>query len=344
MKISSFITLIIILLFSCGTDEYKIQKAWIGKYEVQYSGAQGEQISKTALRQIIQFDQDSLVIKRFPFNFFNGESSKRTSQAYKILDNQILTAQDTFNIQNVFSDGLIISFDSEYTKRIVYEELVRYNQAERANELIDFLISNTFTTQKDTTIMEFRKNWSYVSPSFNFGAGSNQSWMIDTFENELFLVFDGSYGAAIQIKDFNNNQVVGKIYYKDNIEVIWNKFENEKGFEISQIIGEWERIQEPMPQPPIGDGKKYYDKEFLRITRNEIIRYEGFRRDSISWEFNRGKNIIILPDYDTVRNRLGRQWNIKSIESDTLTLERKGRLVGTRNSNIEMSKFKRKNE
>lgn len=342
MKISLVKILIIVLLFSCGTNEDKIQKTWVGKYEVQHSDSKGERISETPLRQIIQFNKDSFIIKRYPINLYLEGIGERISQAYKIQENQILTSKDTFNIQNVFSDSLIISFDSSHTKRIIYEELERYNQAERANELIEFLTSNTFTTQEDTIIIEFRNNRKYVSPSFNFGAGGNQFWMIDTFEDELFLVFDGFLGAVIQITNFNSNQIRGKIYYKDNIEIIWNKFENEIEFNNSQLIGEWEKIQEPMPPPPIEDEKEYYNKEFLRIADNKITRYEGFRKDTVDWEFNRGKNIIIFPNYDRARSRLGKQWNIMSIENDTLTLKRRVKSSGNWNSNVTTDKFKRK--
>ena len=342
MKISLVKILIIVSLFSCGTNKDKIQKVWIGKYEVQHSDSKGERINETPLRQIIQFNKDSFIIKRYPINLYIEGTSERISQAYKIQENQILTSKDTFNIQNVFSDSLIISFDSGYTKRIVYEELERYNQAERADELMEFLTSNTFTTQEDTIKMEFRKNRKYVSPSFNFGAGSNQFWMIDTFEDELFLVFDGFLGAVIQITNFNSNQIRGKVYYKDNIEITWNKFENEVGFNGSQLIGEWEKIQELMPPPPVEDEEEYYNKEILKIGENKITRYEGFRKDTVNWEFNRGKNIIIFPNYDRARSRLGKQWNIMSIEKDTLTLKRRVKSIGNWNSNITTDKFKRK--
>jgi hypothetical protein len=323
MKISPVKTLIILLLFSCGTNGDKIQKIWISKYEVHHSDSEKEEISEKKLRQIIRFDKDSLTIKRYPINLYLEGIGESVSQAYKIQKNQILTSKDTINIQNIFSDSLIFSLDSDCTKRIVYEELDRYSQGGRANELVEFLTSNTFATQEDTVVVEFRKNRKYVSPSFNFGSGSNQFWTIDTFEDELFLVFDGFFGGVIQIVDFTPDQIVGKIYYKENVEIIWNKLEDEIGFEESQIIGEWERIENPIPPPLIDDKEEYFEKELLSISKERILRYEGFRADTLSWELNRGKNIIILNNDYEVERRIGRQWIIISIEKDTLTLNRK---------------------
>lgn len=341
MKISLYKTLIIFLLFSCGTNNDEIQKTWIGKYEVQHSDTEGERINQTPLKHIIQIQEDSFIIKRFPIDFFDNESSIRISQEYKIIENKILTSTDTFTIQNIFSDSLIISFKTGYTKRTIYEELERYNQAERADELFELLTSNTFTIMEDTIIIEFQKNGKYVSPNFNYGRPGNRLWIIDTFENELFLVFNGISGVVIQIENFNSNQVRGKIYYKNNIEVIWNKLENEIGFKISQLLGEWEKIQEPIP-PFLTNEKEHYDKETLKVAKNNLIRYEGFKKDTFNWEFNRGKNIILFTDFDSVKKGIGNHWNINSIENDTLTLERKGSFFGGWGANVDLSRFIRK--
>lgn len=341
MKINLIQILILLSFFSCETKKDKIQKTWIGKYEVFHSGSEDEWISETALRKIIEFDKDSLLIKPFHFNFIDDDN-EQISMAYEIVGNQILTIQDTFNIQNIFTDSLIISFDSRHSKRIIYEELIRYNQADREKELLELLTSNTFTTQEDSIIIEFRENGKFVSRSFNFGEGSNQFWMIDKFENELFLVFDGFLGAAIQIQDFNSKKILGKIYYKENIDVIWNKLENEIGFEISEIMGEWEQTETSTLPPPIDNDEEYFEKELLKISKDKILKYEGFRIDTLNWELNRGKSIMIFNLDFSVKRRIGKQWNIMSIENDTLTLERKRRRIGELNSNIITSKFKRK--
>jgi hypothetical protein len=158
----------------------------------------------------------------------------------------------------------------------------------------------------------------------------------------LFLVFDGFFGGVIQIVDFTPDQIVGKIYYKENVEIIWNKLEDEIGFEESQIIGEWERIENPIPPPLIDDKEEYFEKELLSISKERILRYEGFRADTLSWELNRGKNIIILNNDYEVERRIGRQWIIISIEKDTLTLNRKVKSFYDWSSNVSTDKFKRK--
>ena len=341
MKINLVLILILISFLSCETNKTKIQKTWIGKYEVYHSDSKGERISETALRKILKFEDDSLIIKSFHFNFID-DNNEQVSEPYQIKDNQIITPKDTSRIQNVFADSLIISINSSYSKRVVFEELIRYNQAKREKELIELLTSNTFTTQEDTITIEFRKNGKYVSRSFNFGAGSNQFWMTDKFENELFLVFDGFFGAVVQIQDFTSNQIIGKIYYKDNVDITWNKLDDEIGFEMSQIVGEWEQIENPSLPPPIDNEDEYYEKELLTISENEIINYHGFRKDSLSWELNRGKNIIILNNKNVVERRIGKQWNIISIENDILTLERKKRLISESYSKKRKEKFKRK--
>lgn len=345
LKTSSLFIVISLSILSCQSSNNKIQKTWISKYDVFYSESEGEMIGEFALRKIIQFRQDSILIKQFNFNCFEEEEGTKLMH-YKRKDNLIFMDKDTFNLIGIYPDSLIMSLQSNYPERIIYEKLDRYEQAKRENELIKLLTTHTFTTQNDTIKIEFRKNGTYVSPSFNFGEGSNQCWMIDKFEDELFIVFDGFLGAAVQIKSFNDHQIIGKIYYIENIEVTWNKIDPEVGYELSDLIGNWEKLEIPPlpPPPPVGDDIIYYEKEVLKISEHQIMNFEGYRKDTLDWEFNREKNIMILNSDLKVRFRVGKQFNIKSLENDTLILEERNRRIAGSYAKTQISKFKKLNK
>jgi hypothetical protein len=280
-----------------------------------------------------------LTIKNFYFDFLTDDNEE-ISISYLIRENKILLEDDSLLIQTIFEDSLVFSSNLDYPRKVVYEKLQRYNQADEEQELFDFITSNIFSIQEDTVQIEFRNNGKYVSDNFKVGVGSNQFWMIDKFESELFLVLDGFWGAAFHIENFNSERIVSKIYWTENKEIIFNKVNQESGFYISEIIGEWEKEENPIPSPPVENVKQFYNEEFLKISESEILRFEGFQRDTFKWELNRGKNIILL---EGNRNKWNpKQWNILSIEDEFLTLKRERRFRNTSGERIEIMKFKRK--
>ena len=126
MKTSLVKILIIFSFLSCEINKDKIKKTWVGKYRVSHSNSEGKGISEIGLRNIIKFDNDSLLIKNFQLSLID-DNKEQVSLQYELVKNQILTSKDTFNIQNIFTDSLIISLNQGNSKKIVYEELSRYN-------------------------------------------------------------------------------------------------------------------------------------------------------------------------------------------------------------------------
>ena len=338
MKLHFVKILLIFIICGCGTsNKEKIQKTWIGKYNVLNVGTKNERLGHNGVRSILKFEEEQLTTKRFHDDFIT-DSNEEVSKSYKIKDKKILLEDDSMLIQTIFEDSLVFFSDSY---KVVYEKLQRYNQGQREKELFDFITSNTFSIQEDTVQIEFRKDGTYVSDNFKVGVGSNQLWMLDKFEDELFLVLDGFWGGAFHIENLDAEKIVSKFYWRENKEIIFKRVNEEIGFEVSQIVGEWERDEDPMPPLPVlPTERKYYNKEFLKISQGEILRFKGYRRDTFQWELNRGRDIMIL-DGNRRKYWNPKQWNIFSIENDTLILEREARINLPSGSGIEVVKFNR---
>jgi len=320
MKIQFIIILMLSLVCLCCTSDNKtIQKTWIGKYVTYDAETKNESIDP--IRTILKFEQEHLIKKDFHFDFIT-DHNEEMSEPYKIKANQILLGDDSLLIQSISNDSLVFFSYLDSTEKIVYEQLPKHNQAHREQELFDFLTSNSFLAQVNTRI-EFMNNGRYILDDLNAGGGANQFWRIDKFESELFLVYDGPWGTVFHIKNFDNKKIATEIYWKENKEFIFNTIKRESDFDLSNISGEWSRVESPPPPPlpPLfNTTKKFYTEEFLKISDSEILRFDGFKRDTFKWEINREKDIIILKGH---RNKwYDRQWNILSIEDDTLILRR----------------------
>jgi hypothetical protein len=339
MKLHLVKILLVLIIGGCITNKEKIKKTWIGKYEIQNTGTENERIMHSGIRRILKFDDKKLITKNFHFDFLTDDNNE-VSKSFQIVENQIILKEDTLSIKDISNDSLVFFSNSEYPSKVVYEKLPNHNQVKREKDFFDFITSNSFLIQEDTVKIEFSPNGKYVSDNFKVGVGSNQFWMIDKFENELFLVLDGFWGAVFHIERFDSKRIVSKIYWKENKEIIFNKIDKETGFNISEIIGEWEQQGNLIPPPPVENEEEFYNDETLKISESEIIKFEGFQRDTFTWELNRGKDIIILEGNKNIWNP--KQWNILSIEDDILTLKRKRRFKNLSGNIIETMKFKRK--
>lgn len=311
-----FLIMFLICCFTigCNTNENTIEKTWIGKYIGYYSDSTDY---NRPLNIILEFKKDSLKINDFEFRFGAAKPDDYFG-LYKLDNKKLITTVDTIQIDTLVSDSLIfVEYHGEKMKK-VFVPLSTYNQANREAEFLEFLTSNTFTNRKSEQI-EFRSDRKYFERNLKYNK-PNKYWTTYIHQNELFLLFESS--VATQIIDFDSTQIKGKFHHHKDKDVLFKKINSVSEFNTSQITGNWQRIMDARPDPPIMGGE-FYQKEILKITPDTILRFEGHRRDTITWQFNRDQNSIILNSDYKVKERLGDHWNIVSIEKNILTLERR---------------------
>ena len=257
---------ILLLLNGCYSRENDLQKNWIGKYSAHDASTEGESISRVE-RRILKFKNDSLTIKKFYYDFISDTSYTHTS-AYDLENNLLIVfdkdKRDTIKIE-LFKDSIaLVYYDSS---RSVFEKLPKYELASKESELYEFLISSSFE-MLDSIRVEFRENATLIIPNINVFLGDNQIWMIDKFEEELFLVIDGIFGFVLQISEINSDNFRGTIYGKPNKEIVFRKLTNKTQFEIEKLAGEWIEVIDKSnpPPPPIFDKKgNSYEREHLNF-------------------------------------------------------------------------------
>lgn len=336
---------ILIFLNGCNSRENGVQQNWIGKYSVHHANTKDESISN-GQRSIFKFEKDRLTVKKFYFDFISDTNDIYTTK-YNLDNNSILVSnegkRDTFKFE-LSDDSLSLSYFNYYERKSVFEKLPEYRLAYKESELYDFLISSSFV-MLDSIRVEFRDNGRLIIPNFDFSLGDNQFWMIDKFEEELFLVVDGLFGFVLQLSEINTDNFKGTIYGNQNKVIVFNKKPDETKFEIEDIIGDWvefrdENIPPPPPPPIFDEERKFFEKEELSFNENTIIKRSFFRIDTIKWETNREQDLILLPELDMPIRK--RKWKIVSLNDRKLIIDRIPRIRNMHSTQIERKIFKRK--
>lgn len=334
---------ILIFMIGCNSEGDELQNLWIGKYIVHDPNTENESFSN-APRNIFKFDKDSLKVKRF-YSDFSTDTNDINGVEYQLKDEMILLKTegkfDTFNIE-ISLDSLAIIYDLDYPRKIVYSRLSKYNLANRESEFQKLLLSSSYNIF-DSVRIEFQDNASLIIPNFDFNVGDDQLWMIDKYKEELFLVVDGFFGFVLHIKEINTEGFVGIIYGKVNKEIEFKKADQETKFEINELIGEWIEFKPKnlLPPPPIfNEEKEFYEKEQLLITDSTIQRSHFFKVETIKWNSNREKDLILLPEFDFQTKR--KKWKIVLLTDKELILDRILKKNYNKVSSIERTKFVRK--
>jgi len=330
----------------------ELQQIWIGKYSIQHTGTEYESIHNIRRhRSIVKFEKDSLRIKVFNSDFITDTNDIVTID-YKVRNDRILLFEegklmDTLNYE-LTEDNLSFNSYSDYGRRTVFVKLPEYNLANRESEFNKLLISSSFETS-DMERADFMSNGRLIISNSNTYHGGNSFWMIDKFEEELFLVgidADVLGGFVLQVNQINTDSFKGTIYGIQNKEIVFNKLSIEAKFKIEKLIGEWiefrhENQPPPPPLPPrprvFDEEREFFEKEHLYFDDSIIIKKRFSRIDTIKWETNIEQDLILLP-YELDLPVRRRNWKIVSLNNKELIIERMSKY----GNQIERKKFERK--
>ena len=198
MKSFSSILIIIFLLFGCQSEGVRLKGVWIEKYTSNINANGEEYISLDQRRRILDFRNDTVLVKNFYVHFYNRES--RIDTGTYSLNDQHLSIEYAAEINEygctITSDSLVLDFYSENPEISILRRLPEYNLGKLDSVFYEKLISSSFQIL-DSIRIEFNDYGEIITPSFNLNFGDQQLWTLETYGGELFLLVDGIFGLFV---------------------------------------------------------------------------------------------------------------------------------------------------
>lgn len=347
MKNIFSIIIISFILFSCEKPELESEseQVWIGTHNYQNSGSS---LSDNSPRQVYFFEKDSLIYKNFFFQFI-GEDNEEKQYAYETNGDELIIFREDKNdtLQyHIQQDTMRMNYGNY---EVINQRLPKYNQATKAAQLSKFLLTTSFEIIEKKINIEFREDIRFVKNPLEPRFGDNQLWMLDNFQNELFLVIDDN-GFLLHITAINDNGFEGIQYGKENKVFHFQARSNDTVFEKEKLTGKWERYYDSKHEfniPPTlpkshPDYLKYYEKEQLIINDSTLFWYNEYRRDTVDWSMNREQETMLFSGWKYSWSLNVRQWDVQVLNENELVVKRINRYGLENRGQLEEVKFVRK--
>jgi hypothetical protein len=322
MKSILLYSFILLGLFACNSANQQIEKTWIAKYQISDEG----KISPSNVRGLLKFDSDSVTFS--DFKYIDGGQKEVWKLKYSLYGSNLIT----FNLEGNDTTAILLNdsqlkFKVAPNKQNVFEVLPTYNQVKEEQKLLDHLTSYTYKIVTDTFefFYEFQKDYTVFNTASHSESllDARSNWRLIKHGTELFLVWNNIDESALHIKEITKEEIRSVAYGEGDQEIILQRVLPQNKFDLSDLMGEWEEIVDdakfapPPPPPPVG--RKYYEKEILKISENELIRHRFLGSDTIQWQANRLKDKLFIPEYV---QKIG-AWTIKKLDEEHLFIERK---------------------
>ena len=317
----------------------QIESTWVGKYQTSIEDGKTD---KFPLQKVLKIDGNKLIEFHLNTDFLFSESKIDTS-IIRISESNIIINRknniDEFDYR--IENGNLILVNNAKDNLLVYQKLPNYKQSKNISKFRSFINNNIFKTSGEDSTVEFDASHNLILSNLDFYWGDNQYWILEEFENELFLIIDGFFGTVFHIKEYNNNGFEGILYAPENISYELMKENSIVKYDTKYLIGKWERDSEMYPPPPFAseaDSLKYVKKEILIFDDSTMINKYGFISQSSKWRTNLNNELLQFPELsDDVKRQ---QWNIMTLTESKLTIERKRRKWDLRkNSDFEIIEF-----
>ncbi len=309
----------LLLLFyciGCDSTEDKIQKTWICKYAESYYD--GEREITPINSTIFSFKKDTLEITSLSVY---GDTERKMN--YEVEADTVLLffeeSTEKMPIDFISADSLVLSTlasstDEHLIDKRIYEPLPNYDLAKRQTELFEELITSIYKIGEDT--IEFNQQGIITSTKYF----QVYSWNLIRYDGELFI--DTGYDTpSIHVKSFDEKQVTGIIYGKENRVIEFTKIPIQEKFNLSNLVGKWERFYEgggpPLPPKSNTITKKFYEQETLYISDTTMFFHHFYKRDTVDIQSSKLKTYIMF--YDKRGNL--RAWKIQELTKDNLIVE-----------------------
>lgn len=326
MKKFILFTLLILNIIGCKSSDDILKGQWVIKY---YSHSLDGKEKYSYPNIILSFDNDSVVINRFIFEFEESEIDKTPAKYVKEENTLIMFLEgknDTLEIISLTNEEFIFARNDSQPSKYVCEKLKKFKQSKNKDKLLNQLKNVVYKDDLqsiDSSWIEFRENHIFYNSELLSYLTSNQLWDIQTLKGELFLILDGLNDVNIHIRAVKNNTIEGVVYKKENLDLRYTKIEAKPFFDTKKLVGEWEEIVEKEILPPNWNNKsrKFYSKENLQFTEDKIIWSKFFSSDTTIWNTNTLQNQIIFPKMLNSSNQY-RKWIIENLSEKKLIIRR----------------------
>jgi hypothetical protein len=318
---------IFLLIAACNPAEHELQQTWIEKYSIHDANTEAPSFHK-GQRSILKIEEDHLGLKILQSDLFADKDPSIYKYTYSLQNDLLLLfdngKRDTLQYA-ISGDSLSLRYADNFARTSVYVKLPEYHLAHQESALYEFLTASSFQ-MLDSIRVQFFDDGRLIIPNFNFALGDHQLWILDKFEEELFLVIDGFSGFRLHVNEIRAEHFNGTIYGIRNKEIIFNKLPDQTLFEIDLLAGEWIEFQDEKkslpPPPPVfnEEASDFYSREQLYFNDSILVKKHYFGIDTLRWETNREQDLILLPELDLPVSVM--KWKIISLTDHKLVVER----------------------
>ena len=325
----------------------QIDGFWIGKY---YKNLSTVDTFKHDFRSnlILKIEEDKIITTQFK----RVSSPRQPTVALELIidtlelkrtgNNFILIGEQSIDTVNfTLSNGELVQPNKKGSKKSFYERLPKFQKA-NSNKLNfeRFLKSNIFKSLDEEMNVEFIAQHKYILSSLRGYGRQNPYWVIEEFENEIFLILVGREVSVYQVKEFNEEGFSLIEYAPENIFYSFAKIDTTPKYKKEDLLGRWEIKSEPEEYPSFesdADSLKYTHQELVIFNDSTFTNQFAFTSKTSTWEFHLNNEVLHLPQlYDDVMRH---QWNIKSLTATELVIERRVREYDAYKSAFEIVEF-----
>lgn len=314
--------LLLILVHSCGSGVPN-HKLWIHKGHI-IDNPDGSRSVAGGGRLVLDYKKDSLEFCQFFYDLAEPAYDYGIAPLRLERDKGGIVAgpskEGTFFRVATNNDSIRMVAIDDSLYRYTFEPLPRYNQASNKVALETLLVNNTITLSYsalygDDFRVEFLPSGRVISKEIMLG--DYGFWNVATYQDELFLVFDGFTGAAFHIKDISGARITAMTYGMNGRKATWEATPVIKRFDQSLLLGAWVQDMgeehEAMYTELLNKDYKTFQSPELFIDSLKILVSRPSRLDTIYWIGNREGDLI-----RTIST--GAYWTIKTLTEDTLVL------------------------
>ena len=319
MRIRISMILFITLSFSCVRNDKELtQGYWVESY--QYI----ENDSFPSQRSILNLKEDKLEIREFFFDYELEGFPRITKCEYKTGDAFFLKKNfdqtvDSFKISSVGKNTIQTEYDDWRTN---YTKMEHYSLADQEGKLNSILNNSIFYFSIEKAEIEFFDKDKFLLKDLTKNMSTYHYWKIEEYDKELFFVTDGGLGFMLQIKEITENEIKLIYYGKEIINISFTKVDQSQKYIKDELLGLWEQDTASMPplNPVLIEFKEKLNPETLEISDSSITKQIRYKIDVLEYRLSLQKDkIVFINKWNDHRIK---QWNIRYLRNDTLSIER----------------------
>jgi hypothetical protein len=340
MRTTLLLLFVLSLFSSCDSGIELKDNIWIGDHAC-FRSESGEfdcQEHSSQIRKLLTFTNDSIEVWHSAIDYMRDDLFF-DNKSYSIIKDLIVVKDslgfDTVQIEHLNTDSIVMKTPHN-NQKLVYQSIKKYSQSKYIDELKDLMTNHIFSLG-DSNRVEFTKSMKIITPSLD--DDTNSLWIVDTFQNELFLVYGGFLGSLLHVRQIDDKGFTTKNYYKTDKEFRFAIRPSNKKYKYQLLLGDWRSISQSNPPREIvrsDSQNQYYEREKLEINSDYLIAYNGFRIDTMPIELSQQNDIMYVR---RIRADSGfNQWNINKVTQKEMEVVRKSKIFG---KHLDTIKYKR---